>query len=366
MVMNNKFYSGLILFLFVLVIVFGCSQEGEKGSPQQTQQAGNTTKKSLILYNWEDYIGSKTLENFEKETGIHVKEIFFEDEEVMLGAVQSDLSAYDLVVASDDLIREMREGKTLSPLDYSKIPNAKYIGQKYRNMPCDPELKYSVPYLWGTSGMVVNTKYIKEDTDSWKVLFDKRYKGRIAMLNNSWEVTAAASKLLGYSINKKSPTEHNNVKDLLLDQKPLLKGYLDAVTIQKMLIDEEIWAAQIYSGEGLVAVDKNENLTYVIPREGAPVWVDFFAMPRDAKHKEEVHIFLNYILRPEINASIASELWYATTNKAAKPLMDEEVTQSPSVYPSSEVIARCEFFKDHEGETVSFTNMIWTKLTVKD
>jgi spermidine/putrescine-binding protein len=158
----------------------------------------------------------------------------------------------------------------------------------------------------------------------------------------------------------------NNVKDLLLDQKPLLKGYLDAVTIQKMLIDEEVWAAQQYSGEGLAAVDKNENLAYVIPREGAPVWVDFFAMPRDAKNKEEAHVFLNYILRPEVNASIASELWYATSNKAAKPLMDEEVTQSPSVYPSSEVLARCEFFLDHEGETVSFVNRIWVKLTVKD
>jgi len=365
MVMNNKFYPRLILFLFSLVIVFGCSQEGEKSSPQQTQPASNTTKRSLILYIWEEYIGSKTLENFEKETGIHVKEIIYEDEEDMLGAVQSDLSAYDLVVASDDLIREMREGKILSRLDYSKIPNAKYIAQQYRNMPCDPEQKYAVPYLWGTTGMVVNTKYIKEDMDSWKVLFDKRYKDRLAMLNNSYEVAAAASKLLGYSINTNNPNELAEIKSLLLDQNPLLKGYLDAVTVQKSLINEELWAAQIYSGEGLSAVDQNENLAYVIPREGAPVWVDFFAMPRDAKHKEEAHVFLNYILRPEVNASIASELWYATTNKAAKPFMDEEVTQSPSVYPSAEVMSRCEFFSE-TGAPASFINPVWTKLTVKD
>ena len=147
--------------------------------------------KTLVLYNWEEYIGSKTLENFEKETGIHVQEINFQDEEEMLGAIQSDLKAYDLIVASDDLIREMQKAKILALLDFSKIPNFKYISKQHINRSCDPEQKYSIPYLFGTTGMVVNTKYIKEDTDSWQVLFDKRYKGKIAMLNNSFEAMSA-------------------------------------------------------------------------------------------------------------------------------------------------------------------------------
>jgi spermidine/putrescine transport system substrate-binding protein len=353
------------IFLFTgLILIFGCSNEPDKMTAGTETPAKTMENKTLVLYNWEEYIGSKTLENFEKETGIHVQEIYFQDEEEMLGAVQSDLKAYDLVVCSGDLVREMQEAKILAQLDFSKIPNFKYISKQYINRPSDPEQKYSIPYLWGTTGMVVNTKYIKEDTDSWQVLFNQRYKGKTAMLNNSFEVMSAASKLLGYSINDISAEKFAKMKPMLHEQKPLLQGYLDAVTIKDLLIEEKLWAAQIYSGEGLTAVDENENLAYVIPKEGAPIWVDHFAMPRHAQHKEEAHIFLNYILRPEVNAAIASELWYATPNEAATPHMDPEVTQSASVYPTADVRARCEPYGDTGEATPTFTR-IWTDLLAK-
>jgi spermidine/putrescine transport system substrate-binding protein len=353
------------IFLFTaLILIFGCSNEPNP-MPKVTEIPAKTMEnKTLVLYNWEDYIGSKTLENFEKETGIHVQELFYQDEEEMLGAVQSDLKAYDLVVCSGDLVREMQSAKIFAQLDFSKIPNFKYISKQYTNRSSDPEQKYSIPYLWGTTGMVVNTKYIKEDTDSWQVLFNKQYKGKIAVLNNSFEVMAAASKLLGYSINDTSNEKFSKMKPMLREQKPLLQGYLDVVTIRHLLIEEKLWAAQIYSGEGLVAVDENENLAYVIPKEGAPIWLDHFAMPRHAQHKEAAHIFLNYILRPEVNAAIASELWYATPNEAATPHMDPEVIQSASVYPPADVRARCEFFED-TGEATPTFSRIWADLLAK-
>ena len=354
----------LIFSVISLVLIFSCSDEPRKMTEIKETPAKTMGTKTLVLYNWEEYIGSKTLENFEKETGIHVQEINYKDEEEMLGAIQSDLKAYDLIVASDDLIREMQQAKILAQLDYSKIQNFKYISKKYVNKPCDPEQKYSIPYLFGTTGMVVNTKYIKEDTDSWQVLFDKRYEGKIAMLNNSFEVMSAASKLLGYSINDTSNEKFTKMKPMLRQQKLLLQGYLDVMTIKDLLIKEKLWAAQIYSGEGLAAVDENENLEYVIPKEGAPIWVDYFAMPRHAQHKEEAHIFLNYILRPEVNAAIASELWYATPNEAATPHIDPEVTQSPSVYPTPEIKARCEFYED-TGEATPIFSRIWTDLLAK-
>ena len=354
----------LIVALISLVLIVGCSNEPRKMTEVKETPAKTMETRTLVLYNWEEYIGSKTLENFEKETGIHVQEINYEDEEEMLGAIQSDLKAYDLVVASDDLIREMQKAKILALLDFSKIPNFKYISKQHINRPCDPEQKYSIPYLFGTTGMVVNTKYIKEDTDSWQVLFDKRYKGKIAMLNNSFEVMSAASKLLGHSINDVSNEHFTKMKPILREQKPLLQGYLDAMTIKDLVIEEKLWAAQIYSGEGLAAADENENLEFVIPKEGAPIWVDLFAIPRHAQHKEEAHIFLNYILRPEVNAAIASELWYATPNEAATPHMDPEVAQSPSVYPTPEIRARCEFYYD-TGEATPIFTRIWTELLAK-
>ncbi|MFH1675089.1 MAG: spermidine/putrescine ABC transporter substrate-binding protein [Pseudomonadota bacterium] len=360
----KKCYKLGLIFLISTLLIIGCSKGPDQEKGDEVPGAKKIEGGTLTLYNWEEYIGSNTLENFEKETGIHVNEITFQDEEDMLGAVQSDLDAYDLVVSSDDLVREMRHAKILVQLDYSKIPNFKHIAKKYHNMPCDPEQKYTVPYLTGTTGMVVNKKYIKEDTDSWKVLFDKRYKGKLAMLNNSFEVVAAASKMLGYSINITSPEKIEKVKKLLLEQKTLVQGYYDTETLKDLMIHEKLWAAQIYSGEGLVVADENENLEYVIPKEGAPVWADFFVMPRDAKHKEEAHMFLNYILRPDVNASIASELWYATPNEAAKPLMDPEVLNSKSVYPPAEVMERCEFFKN-TGDVTRLIAPIWSDLMIK-
>ncbi len=364
MFIRKSHLTTLIFSLISLVLFFGCSDEPRKMTEVKETPAKTMETKTLVLYNWEEYIGSKTLENFEKETGIHVQEINFQDEEEMLGAIQSDQKAYDLVVASDDLIREMQQAKILAQLDFSKIPNFKYISKQYINRPCDPEQKYTIPYLFGTTGMVVNTKYIKEDTDSWQVLYDKRYKGKLAMLNNSFEVMSAASKLLGHSINDTSNEHFTKMKPMLREQKPLLQGYLDVMTIKDLLIEEKLWAAQIYSGEGLAAVDENENLAYVIPKQGAPIWVDYFAVPRHAQHKEEAHIFLNYILRPEVNAAIASELWYATPNEAATPHMDPEVTQSPSVYPPADVRARCEFYED-TGEATPIFTRIWTDLLAK-
>jgi spermidine/putrescine transport system substrate-binding protein len=193
------------------------------------------------------------------------------------------------------------------------------------------------------------------------VLFDETYKGKLAMLNNSWEVISAAAKLLGNSINVKNQAELDQAIKICAEQKPILKGYLDVITIKQMLIEEKLWAAEIYSGEGLAAVDENENLEYVIPKEGAAIWVDNFALLRDAAHPEEAHIFLNYILRPDVNAAIASELWYATPNKAAIALMDEEVAQSPSVFPAPEIIARCEFF-ENIGEFTPHITRAWADL----
>jgi len=319
--------------------------------------------KTLVLYNWEDYIGSHTLENFHKATGIRVKEVNFKDEEEMLGAMQADLSAYDLVVASGDLIREMQAAKIISPIDHAKIPNYRYIDPAFTRMPFDPGNRYSVPYLFGTTGLLINKKFVQKNTDSLKVLFDPQYKGRLAMLNNAYEMAGAAAKLLGYPLNITESNQFAEVEKLLLTQKPLLQGYLDVMTIKKRMVSEKLWAAQMYSGEGLAAADENEDLVYVIPREGAAIWVDSFAIPRDAKHKPEVHIFLDYILKPDVNAAIASELWYATPNTGASPLMDPEVRQSPSVYPTTSIRDRCEFYSN-VGEATTMYTRLWSRLTV--
>ena len=358
---NNRRHRIFVVFLsFILIIGYECLI-----SSSNAVMASEGTKKTLTIYNWEEYIGSETIAGFEKETGIHVKEVFFQNEEEMLGAVQSDPGAYDLVVTSDDMVREMREARVLSKLETSKIPNLKHIYKKYLNLPYDPEQKYSVPFLWGTTGIAVNKKYITENSDSWNVLFDERYKGKIAVLSDGFEVIGNALKAMGLSINTTDPEKLAEAKKMLLKQKPLLVGYLDVLTIEDMLINEKLWAAQIYSGEGLVVADENENIEYVIPKEGAPIYMDLFVLLRDAKNKDEAHLFLNYILKPEVNAKIASEVWYASPNEAAQPFMDPEVIQSPSVYPSPEILARCEFY-ENLGNATQAMNRIWNEVQLAE
>jgi spermidine/putrescine-binding protein len=347
--------------LLLCLAFSGCGRgPGQRAAPAQ-DTAVKVANRTLVLYNWEEYIGSATVAGFEQETGIDVQELYFTDEDESMGAVQADLAAFDLVVIGDDLVREMRRAKILAPLHKSKIPNLKNLGERFLNPYYDPELKYSVPYMWGSTGMVINKKYIKEDRDSWQVLFDPRYKGKIAMLPDINELLAVACKRLGYSLNTQDPRELARVRELLLEQKKLLKGYLDYVVLQDLLVREELWAAHLYSGEGTRVMAENENLAFVLPKEGARLWIDTFVIPRAARHKEEAHQFLNYILRPEVNAAIASELWYATADEKAEAFMDPAVLKARSVYPLPEMLARCEYLNT-PAEAFPILSSIWEEL----
>lgn len=361
----KKIITVWIICCITQVIAAGCNKKTDQEASQEPSPVKTETLKSLTLFNWPDYIGSQTLAGFEKETGIHVFEINFKTEEEMLGSVQTSLAAYDLVVASDDTVREMIEAKLLAPLDTAKIQNLKNIDTKYLYPQCDPKQQYTLPYLMGSTGMLINKKYIINNQDSWQVLWDNRYAGKLAMLDDPFDVVAAACKLSGYSINTSNPNELAQIKKILTAQKPLLNGYHDVMTIQKLMIEEKLWAAQIYSGEGLAAVKENVGLGYVIPREGAAIWTDFFVIPRDAQHKEAAYRLLNYLHRPDIMSSIASELWYATPNTAAAALMNPEVRKSPAVYPSQEVMARCEFMKK-ETEAARSVQSLWADLMAQN
>lgn len=354
-------HSLLLAYLFFFCCCASCSRDSSTDTTARDAPASRQPAESLMLFNWQNYIGSKTLAGFEKSTGIHVTEVTFSVEEEMLGEVQTNLSAYDVVVASDDTVREMIEAKLLARIDTSKLKHFSNIAPKYRNPPCDPQQQYTVPYLMGSTGMLVNKKYIKDNVDSWQILWDSRYAGKIAMLDDPFDVIAVACQLLGYSINTVKPDELLQARQLLLRQRPLLRGYLDVTTIQTLMIDEELWAAHVYSGEGLAAAAKNKQLAYSIPREGAAVWTDYFIIPRDARHKQEALRFLDYILEPPVMAAIASELWYATPNTAAQDLISPEVLRSPSVYPPSEVMARCEVIRK-EAESVRIVQTLWSKL----
>ena len=319
--------------------------------------------KELNIYNWEDYFGETTITDFEKEFDIKVNLFTFADEDFMESDVQSNPEKYDLIIASDSLINEMNELKLLAEINKKNISNIKNIGDKFIDPWYDSENKFSVPYFWGTTGLLINTKYVPKETDTWSILWEEKYKGRIGLLNNAEEVISLASKYLGYSLLPNTVEEFANTKEELFKLKNIVGKYSDVIEIKEKMISEDLWLAQIYSGEGLNAVNQNENLVYIIPKEGAAMWIDNFAIPREAKNKLAAEMFINFVLRPKVSADIANYLWYANTNEAARPYTNEEILNDKSLYPLQNVLDKLELFKPSNMNYE--INKLWAELNKK-
>jgi spermidine/putrescine-binding protein len=359
-----------LLVLVILTGIPGC--DGSVSSPGNSlaERGGDQPpagKVRLAFHNWDEYIGSQTLDDFARETGIEVDIIAFTDDEVFLGALQSGLVAADLAVVSRSVAMEMIKARLLDTMDASTMPNLVHLDPSWLEQGIPEQVRYMVPYLSGTTGLMVNTRLIPEDHGTWKILWDDRYSGRLAMLDNPFEVAAAAAKMLGYPVNPEDPEQLAAVREALLRQKPLLAGYFDHATLVEMMVAEELWAAQIYSGDGMLAAERNEDILYLLPEEGGALWVDVFVLPRGSRYKAEAQRFIDYVHRPEVMASIASELWMATPNRAARALMDPEVLGSPAVHPPQEFLDRSESFGDMGSpESVRGRLAIWIELVSED
>ena len=365
--MSMRGFAILTLLFCCCLLSIGCEREQVTSADNRsdTSQTKETIgpDEPLRFYNWEDYIGSETIEKFTQTTGIALHLQTFEDDEAIIGALQSGAISADVIVVSRSLAMEMSRAKLLQAIDYRKIPNSIHFKEQFTPEMDQQGNRYWVPYLWGTTGIVVNTDHVVGDYESWAVLWEPQYKGRIAMLNNAFEVTAAAAKLLGYPIN---PTEQqlDTVAQVLTEQKELLAGYLSPTAIMDKMRDGTLWAAQIYNGDGLVVADEFENVRFVAPREGTALWVDVFVIPRNAANPEKAHAFINFIHTPQIMGSIATEFWYASTNSAAEQYMSAEVLQAEEVYPPEEILEKSEFFQQMgSDDSVRRRVQIWSMLT---
>ena len=319
----------------------------------------------LNIYNWDTYVAEDTISNFENIYGIKVNYKTFEDDNLMFEELKSNSGEYDLVVAEGNLIKEMIKLNLLSELNKKNLPNFKNLDEKFINQNYDSENKYSVPYMWGTTALIINTKYIPEDTDSWDVLWNNKYSGKIGLLLNSEEAIAMTSKYVGGPLIPQNHVQFEKIKKFLLLQKPLLKGYILTVDLQDLLVSEELWALNIYNGNAVVAIAENPNLKYIIPKEGATIWIDNWAIPKNAKNKRNAELFLNYILEPKVNADITNEVKYATANKAAEEFLDSEVLLDPIIYPDEETIKRLDSFANYEFSDEMNLKILefWNELT---
>lgn len=341
----NRFVGVLLLAaLFV-----SCSGKQE---PKATRQVN--------LYVWSNYIPESTLKDFQRATGIKLNYDTFESNEALLQKLQSGLAEYDVIVPSDYMIGILRTQKLLLTLDRKKIPNIRNVGARFMNPPYDPGNRYSVPFLWSTSGIGYNTKKVTDVVDSWSILWNPKYEGRMLMLDDMRECFSAALKWKGHSLNSTDPAQLLEAQQLLILQKPLLKAY-DSSNFDGALLAGDVWITHAWSGNIALAALQNPDIAYVVPKEGAPLAVENFAIPQSADHPEEAYALINYLLDAKVGGDITNLSRYPNTNEAAKPYIKPEILHNPVIYPDESTLARCEFIKDI-GPSYALLDRYWTEI----
>ena len=318
----------------------------------------------VIVYNWGEYLDPEVITLFEKETGINVVYEEFETNEIMYPKVQSGAIAYDVVCPSDYMIQRMIENDLLAELNFDNIPNIKNIGQEYfkQSRQFDSENKYSVPYCWGTVGILYNKTMVDEPINSWSVLWDEKYKDSILMQDSVRDAFAVALKYKGHSLNSTDLDELEEAKELLIKQKPLVQAYVIDQVRDKM-IGNEAAIGVIYSGEAIYTQLENPNLEYVIPKEGSNVWIDSWVIPKNAKHKENAEDFINFLCRPDIAKMNFDYITYSTPNTAARELIeDPAIRNSKIAFPDASELERCETFQFLGDKNDAIYNKLWREI----
>lgn len=328
---------------------------GDEGGSGDTEMSDQ-----LNIYNWSDYIAEDTIPNFEEEFGVSVTYDNYSSNDTLLAKLQSGAAGYDIIVPSDYMVTTMLQLDLLQPINLDNVPNLENLYPRFREAPFDPGNEYSIPWQWGTTGIGYNMERVPDFRPSWEMMWDEQYSGNITMLTEIRDVFAVALFRLGYDINTTDEAQINEAKELLLEQKSLLKHYTSDTYIDE-LASNDTWLAHGYSGDVFQAVAENESVGYAIPEEGAVIWVDSMCIPKDAPHKYTAEAFMNYVLQPEVGAAISNYVWYASPNEAAEEFIEPEILEDPGIYPPEEVEARLQFIEDL-GEATTLYNDAFAEL----
>lgn len=352
----KKITALLLSLTLTASILSGC------GSAKKTSDNGQ-----VIVYNWGEYIDPEVIDMFEEETGIEVIYDEFETNEIMYPKVETGATEYDVVCPSDYMIQKMIENDLLAELNFDNIPNAKNIGEQYyeQSKEFDPENKYSVPYCFGTVGILYNKTMVDEPIDSWDVLWDKKYENNILMQDSVRDAFMVALKKLGYSMNSTNEKELEEAKDSLIEQKPLTQAYVIDQVRDKMIGDEAAIGV-IYSGEAIYTQRENPNLEYVIPKEGTNVWIDSWCILKNAPNKENAEKFINFLCRPDIALMNFDYITYSTPNDEARKLIeDEDIRNSEIAFPDLSKYNDLETFHYLGDVADKMYNELWKEVKSK-
>jgi spermidine/putrescine-binding protein len=343
-------HAPLIICLFVLAACQWMS--GERPDAQ-----------TLHYFTWSDYVDEELLRGFERRTGATVIVDTFASNEELLAKLQGGQDGYDVAVPSDFMVAVMIKQGLLADLDPALIPNAQALHPRLQRMPFDPDQRYAVPYLWGTVGIGYDSAVLPVPPDSWTVLWDPRYKGKISMLNDQREVLGAVLRSMGRSMNTRDRATIEQAKAILLRQKPLVKVY-SSESYGQLLAFGEVAVAHGWGGQVARAMAERPSIRYAVPREGATIWADCLVVLSSSPRKALAMQFINYLLERDVAARTTSRLLFASSNLAAQALVSESVRNNPAVYPPDDVLDRLEWMTD-VGEAVKFYDRAWTEVKLR-
>lgn len=329
---------------------------------------GGSKKSSEVLniYNVGDYIDPDLTKKFTEETGIEVVYETYDTNEGMYQKLKSGSSNYDLIFPSDYMVDKLIKEDMVQEIDYKNIPNYSQIMDSFKHPVYDPDDKYSVPYLWGTFGIIYNTKEVDEkDTKSWDVLWDEKYQidgqGQVLMLDSVRDTMGISLKRLGYSMNTEDPKEINEAKDELIKQLPLVQAYVNDDGKDRIVAGDAALAV-VYSGDALVMIDENPDLAYAIPEEGTNKWVDAMCIPKSAENKDYAEQFINFMLDPENAKQNVDYIQYSTPNQGAYDLLDDKMKNSPVAYPDDKTLEKAETFLNLKDDVLKLYDDAWTEV----
>ncbi|KIR03144.1 ABC transporter, periplasmic spermidine putrescine-binding protein PotD [Lachnospiraceae bacterium TWA4] len=322
----------------------------------------NSTGEVLRVYNCGEYIAEEVIPQFEKETGIEVVYDTYETNEEMYPIIEAGGVSYDVLCTSDYMIEKMIANDLLTEIDFSNIQNMNYVDKSVleKSKTFDPKNTYSVPYTYGTLGILYNKSMVTEPVDSWNILWDKKYKDNILMYNSVRDLFVPALVLNGDSINTTDEAKLQKAKQKLIEQKPLLQRYV-MDQIKDIMISGSAKLAMAYSGEVLAIQEANEDIAYAIPKEGTNYFIDSWVIPKNTKIKA-AEAWINYINKPEVAYQIFEYTTYATANTGAQEKMDESLKDNPALFPSEEIVKKCEVFHTLGTEGDTLFNNLWLEI----
>lgn len=303
----------------------------------------------INVFNWGDYMDETLIDEFEKSTGIKVNYKTYQTNEELLAKMEAGGSSFDVIFPSDYAISEMIKKDMLLPINFDNIPNYKYIDERFKGLEFDPENKYSVPYFWGTIGILYNKDMVDDPVDSWDILWNEKYKGQILMKKDVRDAIGAALKKLGYSMNSTNDNELAEAKALLAAQVPLVNGYYGD-EIRDLIANGDAAMGLTYSGDAMdLYWEGFENIGYGVPREGTNVWYDCMVIPKTCKHKDEAEAFINFMLDPDIAFRNSEAMGYTSPNSGVIERMRQEypeVFDLPAYWPNEEILDKSEVYVD--------------------